>query len=297
MTYSLTKQAGARSSVSMSRTKRNHYNPKDYLRHFADPSDPRKVHRFDKQMGKWIFTNISNVGAWTGFYSDEDEKWLNKEVESPASFGLTKLRANQPIDTDEMHRIALYVELMIKRVPTTRREFLKLGPKELEDMRINVSQLASDLGSTTSVIEEALARLESELSQDDVMTSKIAQYLWTSQEFIDALLGMNWTVLGVRTFDRYLTGDSPVHFDRHHGLMSAESELVFPLSPTVALHGGRRKKSDGKVAFVEASPAQVKEINRRMILGSERFVYSHRELPWVKDFLRNPPRPWNRILI
>ena len=116
----------------MPKTKRNHYIPKEYLRHFASPNDPEKVSYVRQAVGTdWILTNVVNAGVWTDFYSDEDEQWLSDEVEFPASFALTKLRSGQPIDTDERHQVALYWESMIKRVPSTRRELLKGAPNAL----------------------------------------------------------------------------------------------------------------------------------------------------------------------
>ena len=292
----MVKSIGLMGSFFMPKTKRNHYIPKAYLRHFASPNDPEKVHVFNKESGRWILTSILNAGVWTGFYSDEDEKRLNAEVESPARSALTKLRDGQPINAQERRKVAAYMESMIKRVPYARREFLKRIPKQIEDMRMKADQVAIKLNSSPRAVVEGLARLEGELSQADVMTSKIAQYQWTSEEFIDALVGINWTVLVARGLDRFVTGDNPGFFDWHHGLINAESEVVFPLSPGAALHGGRRKLKDGSIERVDATSSQVKETNRRMILGAERFIYSHRELPWVKDVIRNPVRQWKRIL-
>ena len=98
----------------MSKTKRTHYNPKEYLRHFASPSDSEKVHLFDKQTEIWLLTNVLNAGVWNDFYSDEDEKWLSDKVESPAIPVLNKLREGQTIDDNERHKVAVYVESMIK---------------------------------------------------------------------------------------------------------------------------------------------------------------------------------------
>ena len=280
----------------MPKTKRNHYIPKAYLRHFASPNDPEKVYMFDKQSNNWILTNVLNAGAWSDFYSDEDEKWLSDKIEFPAGTALARLRASQPISTNERHQIALYLESMIKRVPSTRRKFLERAPEKLEELKMDAEQLASELGATPRVVAEGLGRLENELSNPIPMTSKIAQYQWTSQEFIDALLGMDWTVLIARGLERFVTGDNPGYFDWHYGLIKPESELASPLSPSTVLHMGRRKLKDGSIDHIDATSAQVKEINRRMILGSERFIFSHQEHPWVKDVLRNPVRQWKRIL-
>ena len=83
----------------MPKTKRNHYIPKAYLRHFASPNDPDKVHVFDKESERWMLTNVVNAGVWNDFYSDEDEKRLSDEIEFPANSALTKLLAACPRNT------------------------------------------------------------------------------------------------------------------------------------------------------------------------------------------------------
>jgi hypothetical protein len=281
----------------MPKTKRNHYIPKEYLRHFASPNDPEKVYMFDKQSNNWILTNVLNAGAWSNFYSDEDEKWLSDEVEFPASFALTKLRSGQPIDTDERHQVALYLESMIKRVPSTRREFLKGAPNALEQLREDAEELSHKYGTTPQVIRKALEHLEEEqLKEPFSMTSEVTRYQWTNQEIIDVLLGMDWTVLNSRGPDKFLTGDNPAFHPWKDGLQTPGSQLAFPLSSSAALVADRRKSRDVVIDHIDATSAQVKEINRRTILVSERFIFSHRELPWVKDVLRNPVRQWKRIL-
>ena len=264
----------------MPKTKRNHYIPKEYLRHFASLNDPEKVHMFDKQSKNWILTNVLNAGAWNDFYSDEDEKWLSDEVEFPAGTALAKLRAGEPIDTDERHQVALYWESMIKRVPSTRRELLKGAPNAFAQVREGTEELSHKYGKTPQVIRKALDHLEDEqLRKPLSMTSEIARYQWTNQEIIDGLLGMDWIVLISRGPDRFLTGDSPAFHTWKDGLQTPGSQLAFPLSSSAALVVDRRKSRDVLIDHIDATSAQVKEVNRRMILGSERFIYSRREFP------------------
>ena len=94
----------------MPKTKRNHYIPKAYLRHFASPNDPEKVHVFDKESERWMLTNVVNAGVWNDFYSDEDEKRLSDEIEFPANSALAKLRGGQCMDAEERLKVALYLE-------------------------------------------------------------------------------------------------------------------------------------------------------------------------------------------
>ena len=281
----------------MSMTKRNHYIPKEYLRHFASANDPEKVHMFDKESARWTLTNVLNAGAWSGFYRGEDEEWLSNEIEFPALAALDRLRAGQPIDSDDRHRVALYLESMIKRVPSTRRELLMGAPKALTRLREGTEELSHKYETTPHVIREALDRLEEEQLREPLsMTSEITRYQWTNQEVIDVLLGMDWTVLVAHGPDAFLTGDNPAFLPWRDGLQKPGSQLAFPLSSSAALVADRRKSRAALVGHIDAISAQVKEINRRMIFASNRFIYSHRELPWVKKVLKNPPRPWKRIL-
>ena len=147
------------------------------------------------------------------------------------------------------------------------------------------------------MIRKALEHLEEEQSSKPLsMTSEIAQHQWSTQELIDALLGMDWAVLIARGLDRFVTGDNPAFIDWQDRLKTPKSELVFPLSPSAALYVGIRKLKNGSIDHIDATSAQVKEINRRMVLGAERFVYCHSELPWVRTILRIPARQWKRIL-
>ena len=244
-----------------------------------------------------MLTNVLNAGVWNDFYSDVDEKRLSDEIEFPARSALAKLRASQPIDTGERHQVALYLESMMKRVPSTRRAFLEGAPKALARLRGDTEELSSKLGTTPPVIQIAIDRLEEEqFSEPLSMTSEIAQHQWSTQELIDALLGMDWAVLIARGLDRFVTGDNPAFIDWQDRLKTPKSELVFPLSPSAALYVGIRKLKYGSIDHIDATSAQVKEINRRMVLGAERFVYCHSELPWVRTILRIPARQWKRIL-
>ena len=281
----------------MPKTKRNHYIPKAYLRHFASPNDPEKVHVFDKESERWMLTNVVNAGVWNDFYSDEDEKRLSDEIEFPANSALAKLRGGQCIDADERLKVALYLESMIKRVPSTRRAYLEGAPRAWARLREDTEEVSSKLGTSPQVIQIAIDRLEEEQFREPFsMTSEIAQHQWSTQKIIDALLGMDWAVLVARGLDIFVTGDNPAFFDWQDRLNTPKSEVVFPLSPSAVLHVGGPKPKDGSINHIVAASAQVKGINRRMILGAERFVYSNRELPWIKDVIRNPVRQWKRIL-
>ena len=150
-----------------------------------------------------------------------------------------------------------------KRVPSTRRIFLEGAPKALASLRDKTEELSFKLGTTLQVTRKALDHLEeAQFSKPLSMTSEIAQYQWTTQEIIDVLLGMDWTVLIARGLDRFLTGDNPGFFAWKEGLSVPGSQLAFPLSSGAALHMDRRKSKVSSSDRKDATSAQVKEINR-----------------------------------
>ena len=93
---------------------------------------------------------------------------------------------------------------------------------------------------------------------------------------------MNWLFLRSQA-DQFLTGDNPVFFFEHEGIGKPTSELTFPLSSNLALWATRLPRPS--MQYLAASPAGVREINRRTAHNSVRFVYSKANEPWVLPFV------------
>ena len=69
-----------------------------------------------------------------------------------------------------------------------------------------------------------------------------------------------------------------------YGLGGEETELAFPLSRTVALHGSRQRASKN-FFYVDAAQKTVREINKRLVSQAARFVFTHDKVGWLSKLL------------
>lgn len=65
--------------------------PKGILKHFSESTG--RVFYLDVDTGKIGLAGAKVLGAENGYYSDEQEKYLNKEIESPITMVASKVRA------------------------------------------------------------------------------------------------------------------------------------------------------------------------------------------------------------
>ena len=98
---------------------------------------------------------------------------------------------------------------------------------------------------------------------------------------------MTWRVLLAPEPERFVTSDNPTfHFDSL-GLGRSDSEFSFPVSPGVAIHGFRRPTVAGATLYTGARAQVVREFNRRLIYGAERFVFSGSREKWIETVAGN----------
>ena len=240
-----------------------HYVPQQYLHQFATLSDEDEIWMFDKQSKEFKLLPIKSVAQAPDFYSADDEEMLAKVVERPAQKPLKELQTGQGLEEEDRRRVAVYLESMIKRVPRTRkmaRNHLKRTP-EFESL--------------------------SPSEQKDIIRRQ-----WSSEELINCLMSMTWRVIKTDSPSLFITGDNPV--SNPVGLKPLTGEFSFALSPHFALHGSQQGPQRG-LLWINAIPSIVKEINRRVVAGSDRFVFCHQKATWVKKISRNPRPTLNQI--
>jgi hypothetical protein len=64
------------------------------------------------------------------------------------------------------------------------------------------------------------------------------------------------------------------------GLGNPDSELTFPLAPGVALLADWQG-APFSVSVFTAKTGLVRKVNRRVVSGAERFIFSHAPQPWL----------------
>ena len=163
---------------------------------------------------------------------------------------------------------------MIEKVPQTKKELLAeiRGNPNAFAMKFNLSQ-----EELLQIVDQWEQKFD---SQPLSLKADIIRRQWSSQAVIDCIFSMTWRVIKADDAHRFLTSDNPVFFDEGAGLKSSLGELSFPLSSDAALHGSWQGPREG-LFFVQARPAQVKEIDRRVAFIAERFVFYHRNASWV----------------
>lgn len=252
-----------------------HYVPQSYLRRFADCSDEGKVWTYDKEKPEDAprLLPIKNVAQSSGFYTPQTEAYLNRIVEQPAAAPIAQLIQGERICGVDRLTVAIYIQIMMTRVPHARTVFHHMAP---DIARAIVDESKSDPPNIPSGMDEAEFSSLLDDWQHDIVHGNRTDALMRGQvilkDNVDMIYSMAWRVMysdGARAF---VTGDNPVWFTETSGLMHPDGEINFPFFPNAALHASWIGRSD--LTFLSGSQYAVEEINRRIACGAERFVFA-----------------------
>ena len=280
----------------------HHYVPQEYLRGFADPDNSTKIWMYDKRSRQFNHPFIKSVGQEVRYYNETTERELSKIVEGPAHRVLQKLRREHKINNTERARLALYIGTMLMRVPSRRRRAFEMLPRVLEDTINRITnQVAQWAGSATAkpeLVSRRFAELEGAREKfRNEPPAEIIEHIrapWPSEQVLALVSAMNWRIVSSGESLFFLTSDNPVYFFEAYGLGSAESELTFPLASELALLASWQGIPHATI-FMKAKPALVKEVNRRVASGAERFLFCRAQKGWV-DEIADKQNPYlNRI--
>jgi len=242
---------------------------------------------FDKRAARWANPAIKKTAQERGFYPSDVEVALHQQVEQPANAALRTLRAGRTLGSAEWSKIFAYITVMLMRVPRKRRKGRDSFPNVLES---TISRFRLEIESLRR--PENVERVDSTL---DLLVQLEASYAeapprevkeeinspWPTQNIARAVATMAWRLVTIPRGRHVITSDNPACFFEPLGLGRDDSELTFPISPTLALMGSRQGQP-GSIVEVTAKPGLVKEINRRMVSEAERFVFAHRRASWVE---------------
>lgn len=265
----------------------HHYVPQFYLRGFEAQGG---IWTYDKLGGPSFATQVKSIANETGMYSEELESFLANKVEGPAKPALSKIRAKEMLSPEERISLAKYIVILWKRVPRARERAIERMPEVADEVQANIRAELDSLVEQNPSYREKVSEWKVQVDQ------VIAQHrqnpppeVWyhsiqsqSDPAVVDATLSMNWTFL-CSDHHQFLTCDNPVFFFEHEGISKPTSELTLPLSTSVALWASRGGAPNGR--FLTATPAAVKEINRRTAHNSTRFVYASRNESWIEPFV------------
>ena len=266
-----------------------HYVPRLYLRGFADERE--RLWAFDRRTKKEFCSNIDNLAQETKFYPDELEATFSQEIETPVAPILTAVRARAGIRPQDKAPIARYFAAQLKRVPAGKKRYTATFPDVARNAASAVSERIDALVEETPDLADLGAKRKREVS------ALIGRYvddppdgIWydtLTPEKLDllceAIRSMRWRFFCVDdSADQFLTSDNPVFYFDALGLGHDDAELSIPVSRDLVLCADRRRGGD--LEFFPASPQLVKEINRRTVRATTRFVFAHANDSWVASF-------------
>lgn len=267
-----------------------HYVPQEYLRAFSVPALPQHVWMFDKRSGRWTQPAIKRAAQERDYFAPHIETELAHTIEAPGHAALQVLRDGGRITPPARDALALYVAVMVMRVPRKRRKAREMIPGALSESignsRSEFEDLRSDENSTR--IDELLQELERvERSYTERLPPTVTELVespWPSAKVLTAVRQLTWRIIEAPDNQYFVTSDNPAHFFDDLGLGTDRAELSVPLSRRFALHGSWQGDRGGTWK-ARGTQELVAELNRRQCFGAERFIFSHRRAPWVRTQL------------
>ena len=253
---------------------KNHYVPEGYLRRWAGSDGRLSVYR--------VLVSHPNVEVWAtkspgavarhqhlytraaaGSDSDEIERWLDREFESPAQAAISKAVSGAKLSIGDYRCLARFVAVQDVRTPARLMEILARGREHVEDtlndsVERSVRELEANLAAgkpidlkSPAVGQHFPARVKVERGHDP-STSLIrveaivgrSYWLFAIQNLLTKtvthLEKHRWTVLRAPRGVRWLTSDDPVvklnwyepgKYDFKGGWGSTNTEILLPLDP------------------------------------------------------------------
>ncbi|NUU41843.1 DUF4238 domain-containing protein [Tardiphaga robiniae] len=276
--------------------RKHHYVPQFYLRNFVDAKGmllvadrgKKKVFR-SKPPGVANERDFNRIEA-DGLDANAVEKLLS-EFEGEIAPHLKNVIATKSL-ADEKDRAAM-VNLMAAlslRNPKRRAELsraMENGARRLLGSRDRYEQYVAnmkkagkwngDAAFTLGELEVALAETNLKPAHEALVAAEIDHH----DHVADQLWQRKWVVVeAAPDSSGFITTDDPVaicwtdagqHAGDRPGMTEADSEIIFPLSPRLALRGRFDFEAD---TFEKAGPETVGAMNTHMINHADKQVYS-----------------------
>jgi len=200
----------------------DHYVPQYYLKGFSN-REGKQIWVYDKQERRKFPTQVKSIAKITGFYSPEVEQYLADTIEAPANKVIRKIRDRVHITDCDKGILAVYMAVMMKRVPKGKERLRELAPSVKEKLSQEIHERLTILASIQPEKASLIQRRESEIQEIlDKYSKDPPKEIWLdtippeiSPGVVAALTGMTWLFL---TFN-----DKPVFLT---------SDILFFISPT-----------------------------------------------------------------
>jgi hypothetical protein len=293
--------------------KENHYVPKLYLKQWSkegkistyrllvpSASYPLWIDQRLKGIAyqSHLYTSVAGLGA-----SDEIEKWLGREFESPAQEAISLAINNQRMSPEHWNRLTRFAVAQDLRTPARLKEFLARQRGTLETF-LNET-LENSIGKLEEAVELGLSPLSNQANTSEAFPVKInveklpdgggrvqaravvgrELWLWNIKHLLTNTIGrlprQRWTILRAPDGVSWPTSDNPLirlnyqdasKYDFGGGWGVKNVDILLPLSPKHMLHSsiGKRSWARGTVLDVEMA-----RLMRRIIIEhADRYIFS-----------------------
>ena len=276
----------------------HHYIPQYYLKGFASPGGDM-IWVYEKGGSLKFPANIKKIAQKTNYYSTEVERYLANEIEGPANSVIKKIRDRKQLTQSEKEKLAIYMVVMLKRVPQSKIRMKKTAPIVAQSLQQKwdkeISKLILENPSQTDLFEKRRAEIKANLNK---YSKNLPKDFWLelipperTPNSVKVIPEMTWLFLTCEKFPAFLTCDNPVFYFQGIGVGKPESEITFPISSNIVLWATRR--SDIQEGYSPIKNQAIKEINRRTATNATRFIYHARDEDWIPRFINKQEHQLN----
>ena len=268
----------------------DHYIPQYYLKGFASSGNDM-VWVYEKGGLLKFQSQIKNIAHETDYYSPEVERYLANEIEDPANSVIKKIRDRKQLTQSEKEKLAIYMVVMLKRVPQSKIRMKKMAPAVAQSLQQKwdkeISKLILENPSQTDLFEKRRAEIKANLNK---YSKNLPKDFWLelipperTPNIVKVIPKMTWLFLTCETFPAFLTCDNPVFYFQGIGVGKLESEITFPISSNIVLWATWR--SGIQEGYSQIKNQAIKEINRRTATNATRFIYHAKDEDWIPRFI------------
>lgn len=269
-----------------------HYIPQFYLKGFANTRG--NIWQLDKKAESSKEIPIPRVAQSADYFSEDTEQYLSLQIEQQGNAVLQTIREFLLPQATEKYLFAKYLVTLRRRVPKSRETMVEKIPsiaqehKELSKFVLN-SRLHNEpekrekIEEKRTEINNAIERVQKEKGYQDQVYERYIAEEETLERMSEIVSRMTWFLLFRNNEPFYLTCDNPFFYHKRLGLCNPLSELTIPISKNIGLFAF---PFSGPDRYIEANAKTVKEINRRTVHFSTRFIFSEQKETWVLPYIR-----------
>lgn len=293
--------------------RRHHYIPKFYLNNFIDPENSPYIWVYDKEGADIIKATAKDIAVEKHYFSfttpegKKDSETLENalaDIEGSASTAINKIIQEKILTQEERTYFVTFLALMLTRVPNFRRNIENATGKMLKKMSIMwasykkgfegmMQRYEEDTGEKIGMSTEELRQWMIDGKYDITVDSQFSLgiALSNAEKMVNLFYKMKWAYIKSTDEYKFLTGDNPFYYiDPTYnpksfygfGLVNKNIEVTFPLSQNLCAFGSWR----GKEGYAQGNNQLVKNINRRTVIASLRFIFASQRSDIIKDFVK-----------